>query len=168
MEAKSMQKRENNRVTNTAKVSKATAYPIGVPAVSSRELGSAQTQALEVLRQYDEWLSPTNVATLMGSKWGSAHTTPILQSLVKRGLVERNARGHYKAFPEIVVDPAQTADHAECYLRATFRVFEVLREARGERPSPWAYMIDKVCQLIMREIVEPCDFEPHGKMALGQ
>ena len=49
------------------------------------------------LKGFDEFMSPTEIAQkLMSSAHHSAWASPICLRLVKKGLLERNKKGHYR------------------------------------------------------------------------
>lgn len=71
--------------------------------MTQKPLTEKQQAFLDHLKQFPGvFVGPTKIGIALGRKEGegtspSAWASPTLKTLVERGLVERNDRGHYKA-----------------------------------------------------------------------
>jgi DNA-binding IclR family transcriptional regulator len=63
----------------------------------SNKLSEGHERILEFLSKNPGWHSPTEIGrTVKGPKYHSSWASPKCKSLVKRGLLERNEKGHYR------------------------------------------------------------------------
>ena len=57
-----------------------------------------QESVYNYLNEYHDWFRPTDIGyDVFGLYYNSSKASSICKSLVKKGLIKRNHRGHYKA-----------------------------------------------------------------------